>query len=199
VQPSRAEGVGVGRLSPVASLSSFGRDALSVDVGAKFGFLVGELTRSGTYVPYRYEIFVIDKSSQRKSVGRRLQEARQAVGLSQDEMANALGISSRGLRNYEDGSRELPSSVGFKLCKTYSIDPIWLYEGVGLSPRVKALGGEGAIWREAITLVEQYLRDESIELSISAKVKVVDALVEQMLDGQNASLKLVSSLVRIAA
>ena len=147
----------------------------------------------------RHDLALLDKSPQRKSVGMRLQELRQAVGVSQDDMAKALGISARGLRNYEDGTRELPSSVGFKICKIYSVDPIWLYEGVGLSPRIKALGGEGAIWREAITLVEQYLRDESIELSISAKVKVVDALVEQMLDGQNASLKLISSLVRIAA
>ena len=135
----------------------------------------------------------------RKSVGARLQGLRKHLDMNQDEMAGVLEISLRGWRNYEAGLRELPASLGFKICNLYAVDPIWLYEGIGPSPAVQAKGGEGVLWREAILLTDAYLERHGIELTAETRVKVYEALVALLQEGQATTETLVGSLVKLAS
>ena len=50
-----------------------------------------------------------------------LLQLRTEKGLNQDELANELGISGRGYRNYERGLREPPMSTLIALADFYDI------------------------------------------------------------------------------
>ncbi|WP_370656159.1 helix-turn-helix domain-containing protein [Paracoccus wurundjeri] len=51
------------------------------------------------------------------------------MGLSQQALANALGISLCGEQSYERGIRKLPADVRIELAKLYNIDPLWVMGG----------------------------------------------------------------------
>ncbi|WP_257814216.1 helix-turn-helix domain-containing protein [Burkholderia glumae] len=56
---------------------------------------------------------------QRLQMAKRLREAREYLGLSQDEVANALGISRPGVTNIESGARKVEALELDKLAKLY--------------------------------------------------------------------------------
>jgi len=141
----------------------------------------------------------LGKPPERAAVGLRLLELRRAEGLSQEEMAKALGVSTKGYRNYEVGERHLPGALYFKIARMFSVDPAWLYDGVGLGPSLRHKGGEAALWREALILVEEYLDANSLTLSPQSKVKVIDAIVAHLIEGGAASKAYVAKLVDLAA
>jgi transcriptional regulator with XRE-family HTH domain len=141
----------------------------------------------------------LGKPPERSTVGGRLLELRRAEGLSQEEMARALGVSTKGYRNYEVGERHLPGALYFKIARMFSVDPAWLYDGVGLGPSLRHKGGEAALWRETLVLVEEYLDQNDLALSAHSKVKVIDAIVSHLLEGGSASQAYVAKLVGLVA
>lgn len=60
-----------------------------------------------------------------KGRGERLRQAREAKGLTQKDVADALGITSQAYQNYEYG-RELRSSAMVAICTTLGCSPSWL-------------------------------------------------------------------------
>lgn len=71
-------------------------------------------------------------------VGRRLQQVRQIMGLSQQEFGEAAGLSQTRYNNYECGARLLTLRAALSLCKKYALtlDYVFLGDASGLPFRV---------------------------------------------------------------
>lgn len=58
---------------------------------------------------------------------KQLKERREALGLTQKQVAEKAGISERGYQNYELGIRMPGILVGLKIAKVLEICPCFLY------------------------------------------------------------------------
>lgn len=61
----------------------------------------------------------------------RIRNLRESKGLSQKNFSEILGITARSLQNYEQGEREMPSSVIKTLYEKFRVNPVWLLTGQG--------------------------------------------------------------------
>lgn len=59
-------------------------------------------------------------------LGERLREMREALGLTQLELAEALRVTDRSIRRYEAGTTTIPSDVVLQM-KQLGIDPAYLF------------------------------------------------------------------------
>ncbi len=70
------------------------------------------------------------KSVYSKELGKRLASIRQKQGLSQEYVADRLGLTRSGICRYENGDREIKMTEFFKMCDVYQINPYELLEEV---------------------------------------------------------------------
>ena len=56
-----------------------------------------------------------------------LRQLREEKGVSQAEVAKAIGVTRNAITNYENGKREPNQDMVRKLCKYYNTDPNELY------------------------------------------------------------------------
>lgn len=70
------------------------------------------------------------RDSERIQVGERLRQAREYVGLSQDEVASSLGMSRPSITNIELGARKVEAMELHKLSKLYKRSYEYLLTGV---------------------------------------------------------------------
>lgn len=61
----------------------------------------------------------------------RLKELRKALGLTQQEMADSIGIKRNTIANYETGRNEPVDAIFSLLCRTYNVNEDWLKYGTG--------------------------------------------------------------------
>ena len=61
------------------------------------------------------------KSKIDEYVGARMREARVALNLSQEQLANALGISFQQIQNYEKGANGVSAVRLFDICKILNV------------------------------------------------------------------------------
>lgn len=71
---------------------------------------------------------------QRIQIATRLREAREYIGLSQDEVALALGLSRPAISNIEMGSRKVEAVELNKLARLYGKTMEWLSTGITPQP-----------------------------------------------------------------
>ena len=64
----------------------------------------------------------------------RLAEARKNAGVSQNKVAEVLGIPQQQYSRYENGRNEIPVRYVIRLCKFYNITSDWLLE-INETPR----------------------------------------------------------------
>ena len=62
------------------------------------------------------------------SFGQRLRERRKELGISQGELAKALGVSLSAVSNYENGQNAVREDVLLKLFQVLDVDPNYLYQ-----------------------------------------------------------------------
>ena len=65
------------------------------------------------------------------TINTRLKEARIISKLSQEQMAERLGISFRAYWNYETGKRDLTQENLINLAQMFYFNPTWLLLGIG--------------------------------------------------------------------
>ena len=94
--------------------------------------------------------------------GNRLKQARELRGLSQKDVADALGITPQAYQNYEYG-REVRSSAIVALCTLLQCSPSWL---LGLSEYGEDLPDGDPL------LVS--LRETFVKLNSAGKLKITD-------------------------
>jgi transcriptional regulator with XRE-family HTH domain len=68
------------------------------------------------------------------NIGRRIKTIRKREGLTQPELADALGIPLRTLQNYEGGANKPPADFLNFLNTEYGVDPTWILTGKGITP-----------------------------------------------------------------
>lgn len=64
-------------------------------------------------------------------MGNRLKELRQALGMTQQEFADKLGVSRNNIASYETNKCNLGDSVIALIVKTFSVSDSWLRTGEG--------------------------------------------------------------------
>ncbi len=62
------------------------------------------------------------------SIGKRLKEARKAAGMTQEELARAIGITKGSIGNYESEVSSPKEPILIKLMETLSIDANYVYQ-----------------------------------------------------------------------
>ena len=62
------------------------------------------------------------------SFGQRLRERRRELGISQGELARAMGVSLSAVSNYENGQNAVREDVLLKLFQVLDVDPNYLYQ-----------------------------------------------------------------------
>ena len=62
------------------------------------------------------------------SFGQRLRERRKELGISQGELAKALGVSLSAVSNYENGQNAVREDVLLRLFQVLDVDPNYLYQ-----------------------------------------------------------------------
>lgn len=139
------------------------------------------------------------KPPERTQISARLQEVREHLRLSQAEMAESLGLSLRGYRNYEQGLRDLPGQVYFTIFERYDLDPIWLYSGQGLGPEVRHKGLEADLWRIAVEAVRQTLNETGQDIQEDKRQALYETIVAYLRRGGADDAQSLGALVRLAA
>lgn len=75
---------------------------------------------------------VVHNSGMAKTFGQRLKELREARKLTQDQVAQAVGIKQGSFTQLETGKSKRPSSVTLtRLGRYFEVDPEWLLTGKG--------------------------------------------------------------------
>lgn len=62
----------------------------------------------------------------------RLKLLREALGLTQTDFGNKLGLARNTIANYEGGLREPNDAILKLICKTFNVDYYWLSEGANV-------------------------------------------------------------------
>jgi|SRR6266849_630512 transcriptional regulator with XRE-family HTH domain len=88
----------------------------------------------------------------RQRLGERLKEAREYVGLKQDDVAKKLGIPRSALSNIEAGSRKVDAIELAQLAKLYQRPVAWF---TGEDPRGTPKMPEDVVARAAATLSQR--------------------------------------------
>lgn len=66
------------------------------------------------------------KNDELRNIGVRLQNFRLKAGLTQEELAEAVGIGESTIRRYESGDSEMPSTTMFRIASALKINVYWL-------------------------------------------------------------------------
>lgn len=114
---------------------------------------------------------MIDES---RAIGTRIAEVRRIKGLSQVQLAEALGISKPGLANYERGVRVPPASLVADLCEKHGVSASWLLLGDGpiFAPDL------GQVHERALTTAWAYLTRGGDEVQQEHLVRLSAALFQ---------------------
>lgn len=132
-------------------------------------------------------------------MGERLLRVRQEQKLSQIEFVGPLGISATALKTYENGAREIPSSVLFKINESYGTNPLWLlgydnvetkFSGLNRPLNFDLLVAVG-------TRVEQAIASTNDEYPLEKKWKIIAYLYEISLGEGNLKDHLLSIVLDV--
>lgn len=110
-------------------------------------------------------------------IGGRIRQRRTELGMTQDQVGRALGVSYQQIQKYETAANRISASRLFQLAGELGVDVAYFYEGMASSPHNcddSALphGGRN---RSAIELVRNYLAlsDEDVRNAVAALLKVL--------------------------
>lgn len=67
-------------------------------------------------------------------VGRRVKQRREDLNMSQERLAEMLGISFQQVQKYERGLNRVGASRLFQLCGIMSVDPNFFFDGLSPAP-----------------------------------------------------------------
>ena len=75
-----------------------------------------------------------------RHVGRRVQEKRLDLGLTQTALAKAVGVSFQQVQKYESGANRISASKLYKASRALGIAPSALFEGLDVDDGANVLG-----------------------------------------------------------
>jgi len=94
----------------------------------------------------------VDDVERRRAVARRLRDARRAVGLTQKEVGERIGVARRSVYQWESGER-LPTTALPDLAECYGVSTSFLLYGPGASEDVAELRADLLIVKDEIQML----------------------------------------------
>tara|TARA_Y100000780_G_scaffold211112_2_gene210236 strand:- start:432861 stop:433274 length:414 start_codon:yes stop_codon:yes gene_type:complete len=118
-------------------------------------------------------------------VGQRVRTRRNLLSMSQEKLAEALGITFQQVQKYENGVNRVSSSRLYNIAKIMGVSIDYFFEGFGESPSTPALraaedksnalkdGGDVMNSRETINLVRHYyaIEDSAVRKKVLEMIK----------------------------
>lgn len=141
----------------------------------------------------------LSTEEERLAVGARMAKVRQEANLSQAAMAAALRVALRTYQSYEQGVREVPSTIYRRLKQEFQIDPAWMLEGDSAGPARRRGVLDEETWTKAYWAVEQALAEADVKVSPEKKLKIFQAVYAQALASGEVDKGNLATLVNIAA
>jgi transcriptional regulator with XRE-family HTH domain len=107
-------------------------------------------------------------------VGERIRLRRTEAGLTQEQLAAALGISYQQVQKYETGANRVSAGRMLEIARTLGIDVADLFEGLEDDTAGVALA-HGGHQRAAIELVRTFgqIKDPEVRAAIAGLVKTI--------------------------
>jgi transcriptional regulator with XRE-family HTH domain len=108
-------------------------------------------------------------------IGRRVRERRVAMGLSQSELAEGLGISFQQVQKYESGANRISGSRLWDIAQLLQVQVGHFFDGLesSLEPANEGTASEGPIDRQTLEIARAVNRidDESLKTQLVRLVK----------------------------
>jgi transcriptional regulator with XRE-family HTH domain len=108
-----------------------------------------------------------DANTVDRQVGERMRRRRILLGLTQDQLADALGISYQQIQKYETGANRVSAGRLAQIAEVLEVQPGWFF---GSAEKTEAAGGSS---RAVIDLVRNFSRieDERVRTHLMALVR----------------------------
>ena len=100
-------------------------------------------------------------------VGKRLRQRRTFVGMTQEQLGAALGITFQQIQKYERGANRIGASRLFDICRILDVAPQFFFEampsgeGAGAEEPARQARADDPVDRETMDLVRAYRQIES--------------------------------------
>jgi transcriptional regulator with XRE-family HTH domain len=109
-------------------------------------------------------------------VGERIRARRTELGLTQEQLAEALNVSYQQVQKYETGANRISAGRIFELARKLRVDVGYFFEGLPLDAPAEPVPLEhGGRQRSAIELVRKFaqIEDPQVRSTIAALVKAI--------------------------
>ena len=118
-------------------------------------------------------------------MGKRIADARKVIGLSQQQVADKLGIPQRTFSYYERGNGDLPSSLLVPLAEILSVD---VHELLGIDMELRQRRGRKAYLEERLNALRNLPRKEQ-QFVLKFLDQVIETDEEKRRTGSNRAIK----------
>lgn len=115
-----------------------------------------------------------------RHVGERIRQRRTMLGMTQDDLASALGVSYQQVQKYETAANRISAGRLFEIARHLRVGVSYLFEGLD-SERVDAVDGErrlphGGRMRATIDVAQHFsgISDAEVRAAIASLVKTLD-------------------------
>jgi transcriptional regulator with XRE-family HTH domain len=109
-------------------------------------------------------------------VGERIRARRTELGLTQEQLAEALNVSYQQVQKYETGANRISAGRIFELARKLRVDVGYFFEGLPVDAPAEPVPLEhGGRQRSAIELVRKFaqIEDPQVRSAIAALVKAI--------------------------
>ena len=109
-------------------------------------------------------------------VGERIRARRTELGLTQEQLAEALNVSYQQVQKYETGANRISAGRIFEMAHKLRVDVSYFFEGLPLDAPAEQIALEhGGRQRSAIELVRKFaqIQDPQVRSAIAALVKAI--------------------------
>jgi transcriptional regulator with XRE-family HTH domain len=112
------------------------------------------------------------------SIGARIKAIRYVAGISQNNLAQALGFSTRSLIGWEKDVTDPPLAVIRQLCRDYDVSSEWLLFGTDLIPTPFHGSADWARYDQLVAVIERASTDLGAEVAADRRENLARALYD---------------------
>jgi transcriptional regulator with XRE-family HTH domain len=109
------------------------------------------------------------------NVGERIRLRRTEFGLTQEQLAEALGVSYQQIQKYETGANRVSAGRMLEIARKLGVDVGYFFEGLGDDDEPGLPLEHGGRQRAAIELVRKFgqIKDPEVRAAIAGLVKTI--------------------------
>lgn len=141
----------------------------------------------------------IAHDSDNLALGAKFLMLRRHLGLTQNAMAQVLGISPRTVQNYERGDREMSATIIKRLHDLYGVDPLWVLSDRSGPPRMRSGKLDSSLLFMVMEEVERCLDRRRLRLSLAKKAELISLIYDHFGEAQRLDPEFVERAVGLAA